>query len=171
MRKPDGSAPFYVVIEKILAPGEVMPRFAGVAGTTGYDALNCISRVLLDADGLPTLEQTWQIQAAPGRNFDEMVADAKARIINSTLSSEFTVLTRLLARIAAGHWPSRDYTEDRLRAALQAFITHFPVYRTVHREAMRSVRSTARQLPARSTRRGRIGTALTLRSSIFLKMH
>jgi (1->4)-alpha-D-glucan 1-alpha-D-glucosylmutase len=130
MRKPDVSGPFYVVIEKILAPGEVMPRFAGVAGTTGYDALNCISRVLLDADGLPTLEQTWQIQAAPGRNFDEMVADAKARIINSTLSSEFTVLTRLLARIAAGHWPSRDYTEDRLRAALQAFITHFPVYRT-----------------------------------------
>jgi (1->4)-alpha-D-glucan 1-alpha-D-glucosylmutase len=130
MRRPEGNAPFYLVVEKILAPGEIMPRFAGIAGTTGYDALNWISRVLLDADGLPALEQTWQSHAAPGRNFDEMVADAKARTINSTLSSEFTVLTRLLARIAAGHWPSRDYTEDRLRAALESFILHFPVYRT-----------------------------------------
>jgi (1->4)-alpha-D-glucan 1-alpha-D-glucosylmutase len=130
VRKSDGNAPLYVAVEKILAPDEAMPEFAGVAGTTGYEALNCISRVLLDSGGLPVLERTWQAQAAPGRSFDQMVADAKARIIKSTMSSEFTVLTRLLARIAAGHWPSRDYTEDRLRAALESFILHFSVYRT-----------------------------------------
>ncbi len=46
------------------------------------------------------------------------------------LASEFTVLTRLLARIAAGHYSTRDYTIDRLRAALQLFVLEFPVYRT-----------------------------------------
>ncbi len=46
------------------------------------------------------------------------------------MASEFMVLVRLLARIAAGHWPSRDYTLDRLRAALELFVIHFPVYRT-----------------------------------------
>jgi (1->4)-alpha-D-glucan 1-alpha-D-glucosylmutase len=40
------------------------------------------------------------------------------------------VLTRLLARIAAGHYSTRDYTIDRLRAALQLFVLEFPVYRT-----------------------------------------
>jgi len=40
------------------------------------------------------------------------------------------VLCRLLARIAAGHWRTRDFTLERLRAALRAYIVHFPVYRT-----------------------------------------
>jgi (1->4)-alpha-D-glucan 1-alpha-D-glucosylmutase len=38
--------PFYVVVEKILADGEAMPNLPGVAGTTGYEWLNVISRVL-----------------------------------------------------------------------------------------------------------------------------
>jgi len=129
--RPRGApSPFYVVVEKILAPDETLPRMPGVAGTTGYDVLNLISRVLLEGNGLPVLEQTWQTQAAPSRNFEQIVEDSKTRILEATMSSEFTVLTRLLARIAAGHWPSRDYTLDRLRAAFELFVLCFPVYRT-----------------------------------------
>ena len=129
-RPAKGPKPFYVVVEKILAPDEAMPRLAGVAGTTGYDVLNLLSRVLLDGAGLPVLEQAWQTQAAPSRNFEQIVEESKARILDATMASEFTVLTRLLARIAAGHWPSRDFTLDRLRSAFEAFVIHFPVYRT-----------------------------------------
>src|SRR5436190_11983628 len=32
-------SPFYLIVEKILAEGEALPRFAGVAGTTGYEWL------------------------------------------------------------------------------------------------------------------------------------
>ena len=46
------------------------------------------------------------------------------------LASEFTVLTRLLARIAAGHYSTRDYSADSLRQAFELFVLHFPVYRT-----------------------------------------
>src|SRR5206468_5936617 len=46
------------------------------------------------------------------------------------LTSEFTVLARLLARIAVGHYTTRDYSADSLRQALQLYILHFPVYRT-----------------------------------------
>ncbi|HMJ42263.1 MAG TPA: malto-oligosyltrehalose synthase, partial [Pseudolabrys sp.] len=35
-----------------------------------------------------------------------------------------------LARIAAGHFSTRDFTIDRLRAALQTYVLEFPVYRT-----------------------------------------
>ena len=121
---------FYTVVEKILAPGESMPKFPGVAGTTGYDVLNLISRVLVKNEGLPALEHTWQTHAAPSRNFAQMVDEAKSRIVETTMASEFTVLSRLLARIAAGHWPSRDYTLDRLRIAFELFVRHLPVYRT-----------------------------------------
>jgi (1->4)-alpha-D-glucan 1-alpha-D-glucosylmutase len=122
--------PFYTVVEKILGPNETLRPLAGVAGTTGYDALSLISRVLVQNDGLPALEHTWQTQAAPSRNFAQMVEDAKSRVIEATMASEFTVLARLLARIAAGHWPSRDYTLDRLRTALELFVVNFPIYRT-----------------------------------------
>jgi (1->4)-alpha-D-glucan 1-alpha-D-glucosylmutase len=120
---------FYVVAEKILAEGEPMPHLPGVAGTTGYDLVNDITRVLLDDAGLPVLDRVWADQGG-ARRFASVVRDAKLRVLETLLSSEFTVLTRLLGRIAAGHWRSRDFTLDRLRAALRGYIVHFPVYRT-----------------------------------------
>src|SRR5207237_3711096 len=46
------------------------------------------------------------------------------------LLSEFTVLTRLLARIAGGHYSTRDFSADALRQAFELYVLHFPVYRT-----------------------------------------
>jgi (1->4)-alpha-D-glucan 1-alpha-D-glucosylmutase len=40
------------------------------------------------------------------------------------------VLRRLLARIAGGHYSTRDYSADSLRQALELYVLHFPVYRT-----------------------------------------
>jgi (1->4)-alpha-D-glucan 1-alpha-D-glucosylmutase len=121
---------FYVVAEKILADGEPMPSLAGVAGTTGYDVLNDISRVLLDGSGLPGLDRLWNQVSRGDGDFAAILRQAKARVLDALLSSEFTVLTRLLGRIAAGHWRSRDFTLDRLRGALRLYIVHFPVYRS-----------------------------------------
>jgi (1->4)-alpha-D-glucan 1-alpha-D-glucosylmutase len=128
--EPAGSRGFYVIAEKILADRERLPRFAGVAGTTGYEWLNVISRILLSGRGLRKLEQTWREVSGDQRSFAEIVIEAKRRVIANILASEFTVLTRLLARIAAGHYRTRDYTAERLRAAFELFILHFPVYRT-----------------------------------------
>ena len=51
-------------------------------------------------------------------------------MLETLLTSEFTVLTRLLARIASGHYTTRDYSADSLRQALELYVLHFPVYRT-----------------------------------------
>ena len=69
-------------------------------------------------------------RAATSRDFEEVLVEAKRRVLANILASEFTVLARLLARIAAGHYSTRDYSPERLRAALEAFIIHFPIYRT-----------------------------------------
>jgi (1->4)-alpha-D-glucan 1-alpha-D-glucosylmutase len=121
---------FYVIVEKILAEDEAMPRFPGVAGTTGYEWLNIISRVLIDESGLAPLERTWRDFTGEHADFPGMLDAAKIRVIDSMLASEFTVLNRALARIAAGHFSTRDFTIDRLRAALQLYVLEFPVYRT-----------------------------------------
>jgi (1->4)-alpha-D-glucan 1-alpha-D-glucosylmutase len=121
---------FYVIIEKILAEGERLPRLPGVAGTTGYEWLNVISRLLLDQRGLESLDRTWREASGDIRGFGEILIRSKRRVMANILASEFTVLTRLLARIAAGHYTTRDYTAERLRTALEAYIVHFPAYRT-----------------------------------------
>jgi (1->4)-alpha-D-glucan 1-alpha-D-glucosylmutase len=122
--------PFYMVVEKILGEHEKLPTFGGVHGTTGYETLNTITRVLVDAKGLEPLDEVWrQISNNPPR-LDPVLKEAKRRVLETLLTSEFTVLTRLLARIAGGHYSTRDFSADSLRQALELYILHFPVYRT-----------------------------------------
>ena len=70
-----------------------------------------------------------QISNQPPR-LEPVLKQAKRRVLETLLTSEFTVLRRLLARIAAGHYSTRDYSADSLRQALELYILHFPVYRT-----------------------------------------
>jgi len=122
--------PFYVVIEKILGQDEKLPAFSGVHGTTGYEWLNVITRVLVDGKGLAPLDDVWrQISNSPPE-LEPVLKEAKRRVLQTLLTSEFTVLSRLLARIASGHYSTRDYSADSLRQALELYILHFPVYRT-----------------------------------------
>jgi len=121
----------YVVVEKILEGDEPLPRrFTGVHGTTGYEWLNVIARVLVKDDGLAPLEATWRDFTGERQTLTQMLDRAKARVLDTMLASEFTVLTQQLSRIAAGHYSTRDYTLDRLRAALDLYVREFPVYRT-----------------------------------------
>ncbi|QOZ51142.1 malto-oligosyltrehalose synthase [Bradyrhizobium sp. CCBAU 53338] len=131
VRDAQGNAkPFYTVIEKILCEHEKLPHFAGVQGTTGYEWMNAITQVLVAPKGLEALGETWrQISNRPPQ-LAPYVKDAKRRVLETLLTSEFTVLTRLLARIANGHYSSRDFSADSLRQALELYVLHFPVYRT-----------------------------------------
>ncbi len=122
--------PFYVVVEKILAESEPTPAWPGIAGTTGYEWLNLISRVLVEDAGLAQLDLTWRQFTGEQSSFRAILDQAKQQVIETMLASEFTVLVRSLARIAAGNPATRDFTIDRLRAALQLYVLEFPVYRT-----------------------------------------
>lgn len=121
---------FYVVVEKILGEHEDLRPFAGVDGTTGYETLNVISRVLAYQGGLDALDETWrQISNLPPA-LTPVLKAAKRRVLETLLTSEFTVLARLLARIAAGHYSTRDFSADSLRQALELYVLNFPIYRT-----------------------------------------
>ena len=132
IRDAQGEArkPFYMVIEKILGEGEALRAFSGVHGTTGYEWLNVITLALVGGNGLGALDETWrQISNMPPK-LAPVVKEAKRRVLETLLTSEFIVLTRLLARIASGHYSTRDYSADSLRQALELYVLHFPVYRT-----------------------------------------
>ena len=116
------SGPFYMVVEKILGEGERLPAFSGVDGTTGYEWLNVITRVLVDAKGLEPLDEVWRQVSNQSPALDPVLKAAKRRVLETLLTSEFTVLSRLLARIAAGHYSTRDFSADSLRQALALYV-------------------------------------------------
>jgi (1->4)-alpha-D-glucan 1-alpha-D-glucosylmutase len=126
----DKTKPFYVVIEKILGEDEELVDLAGVHGTTGYEWLNTITQVLVEEKGLDPLDEIWRQVSNTSPKFAPLLMEAKRRVLETLLLSEFTVLTRLLARIASGHYSTRDFSADTLRQAFELYVLHFPVYRT-----------------------------------------
>ena len=133
-----------MVIEKILGEHEDLHPFTGVHGTTGYEWLNTITQVLVDGNGLDPLDEVWRQISNMSPRLAPVLKDAKRRVLETLLTSEFTVLTRLLARIAGGHYSTRDYSADSLRQALELYVLHFPVYRTYLTSAGADRRTTAR---------------------------
>lgn len=130
VRDAQGRRPFYVVIEKILCEEEKMPAFAGVHGTTGYEWMNVLTHMLIDEKGLDPLDEIWRQISNRSPRLAPMLIEAKRRVLETLLTSEFIVLVRLLTRIANGHYSTRDYSADSLRQALELYVLHFPVYRT-----------------------------------------
>ena len=132
VRDAQGSRPrpFYTVIEKILGEDEKLPTFSGVHGTTGYEWMNVMTQVLIDGNGLGALDEIWRQLSNQSPKLEPVLREAKRRVLETLLASEFTVLSRLLARIASGHYSTRDYSADSLRQALELYVLHFPVYRT-----------------------------------------
>ncbi|ABD89217.1 malto-oligosyltrehalose synthase [Rhodopseudomonas palustris] len=126
----DTAQPFYMLIEKILGEDESLRRFTGVHGTTGYEWMNVITQVLVDGAGLAALDEVWRQVSNTPPKFAPVLKEAKRRVLETLLLSEFTVLSRLLARIAAGHYSTRDFSADNLRQILELYVLHFPVYRT-----------------------------------------
>ncbi|GCC49029.1 hypothetical protein chiPu_0033016, partial [Chiloscyllium punctatum] len=94
----DKARPFYMVIEKILGEDEKLTRFAGVHGTTGYEWMNTISQVLVDGSGLDPLNEIWRQISNQSPNLTPVLREAKRRVLETLLTSEFTVLARLVAR-------------------------------------------------------------------------
>lgn len=122
--------PFYIAVEKILMEYEWLPRDWPVAGTTGYDASALLNGLFVHPDA--EIQLTRQYHRLMKRNitYDDLLYECKKLIIRTTLSSELTVLTNLLDRIAQADRHSRDFTHQGLRNALAEVVACFPVYRT-----------------------------------------
>jgi (1->4)-alpha-D-glucan 1-alpha-D-glucosylmutase len=120
---------FYIVVEKILEPGEKL-RDWPIAGTTGYDALSLLDGVLVDRNAKAPLDKLYRVCTGGGENFHAALRRAKLQILETSFASELESLVSDVKRIADSDRRTRDATVNAIRTALSEVIASFPVYRT-----------------------------------------
>ena len=131
LRDPEGyldllcglTAGAYTLVEKILEPGEELPRGWAMDGTTGYDALVLLDRVLTDPAGREALEAVEN--GARGHEVDwaALVLERKRAVASGTLLAETRRILRELPDLLPATW-------EQLEEAVAEVLAGFPVYRS-----------------------------------------
>src|SRR5581483_2027784 len=99
----------WVVVEKILAPHESLPRRWPVAGTTGYDFLNRVNELFVADEQWSALTDAYHAFVGYRPVYDEVVVDSKLQIMRDELAAEVARLTNRLAQICERHRRQRDF--------------------------------------------------------------
>ena len=129
----------YVLVEKILEPGEALPTSWATAGTTGYDALAHVDRVLTDPAGRPALDALEARLRGGPVDWHEMIHGTKRDVADTILQSEVRRIVReclplveegALAPVSRPGEPTAASTEVLLRDAVAELLACFPVYRS-----------------------------------------
>ncbi|WP_245558888.1 malto-oligosyltrehalose synthase [Aestuariimicrobium kwangyangense] len=127
-RSPEGA---YVLVEKILEPGEELPTGWATAGTTGYDLLGLVDRVLVDPQGMQALSDLEDELRGHPTDWPSLIHDTKRTVADTILNSEVRRIARdsgLLHAPDGQHQAPVD--EGELIDAVAELLACFPVYRS-----------------------------------------
>ena len=158
----------WVVVEKVLEPGEDLSPTWQTAGTTGYDALNRVLGLLVDPAGEQPLTALWESETGSRATYEDVVATTKHLVLRDVLVAEVTRLTELALRVCRSDVRLRDTTRRPLREALVEVLAAFGVYRAylapqgpaddvARAHVEHAVATAAERLPARATEIALVG--------------
>ncbi len=119
----------WVVVEKILEPGEDLPPDWQTAGTTGYDALNRVLGLFVDPAGELPLTALWTSVTGDDASYEDVVDTTKHLVLREVLAAEVNRLTELGLRVCRTDPSLRDTTRRAFREALVEVLAGFGVYR------------------------------------------
>ncbi len=122
----------YVLVEKILEGGEQLPGSWATAGTTGYDALAEIDRVLVDPAGREALDSLdSRLRGSDERvSWSALIHDTKRGIADGILRSEVLRIERDLGASVPQIEADEGAAISRTADAIAELLACFPVYRS-----------------------------------------
>ncbi|HEU5422254.1 MAG TPA: malto-oligosyltrehalose synthase, partial [Nitrolancea sp.] len=166
-----GADDCYLVVEKILSPGESLPAGWPVAGTTGYDFLNELGGLFVDDAGDAALDTIYRRWSGLVVDFPELAYQQKRRVLDDLFAGGVNELSLRLDRIAESDRHGRDLPLASLRQALFELTASLTVYRTYIRDfaiAPDDRRWIERALADAARRRPELSHALTFLRRILL---
>ncbi|MEX2230150.1 MAG: malto-oligosyltrehalose synthase [Dehalococcoidia bacterium] len=133
--------PSYVVLEKILEGDESLPAGWACDGTTGYDFMNDLTGVLLDAGGVDAVTRVYRQFTGDRRAYADVAYEARRAVVDGPLSRQIDARAADLWRAVAAQPPPgvdaagvRETDADQFSEGVRALIAALPVYRTYHRQ-------------------------------------
>ncbi|MEX2262987.1 MAG: malto-oligosyltrehalose synthase [Bryobacteraceae bacterium] len=121
---------FYLIVEKILTGREELPEDWAAAGTTGYDFLNALNLVFVEAAGFERMEEIYRNFTGCNKSFDELCYSRKKLVIDRLFSGDLNALGYSLGNLAAQDRCARDLPLSELVQALLEVTAQLRVYRT-----------------------------------------
>jgi (1->4)-alpha-D-glucan 1-alpha-D-glucosylmutase len=126
----NGTLPLYCVVEKILEPGENLPRVWAVQGTSGYDFVHFANQFFIQPKNKGRFSAIYSEFIGGGVNPVQVIYESKRSVMQTSLSSETRVLGNLLSQLARHDRRVRDFTDNLLESVIRETIACFPIYRT-----------------------------------------
>jgi (1->4)-alpha-D-glucan 1-alpha-D-glucosylmutase len=120
----------WILVEKILEPGERLSKSWPIAGTTGYDFIYRLTNLFVDPAGEDPLTKFYAEFTNEPSDFAIVVREKKGMAMRELLGSDVNRLTTLFGQICERHRRHRDYTRHELQHVLREVISSLPVYRT-----------------------------------------
>ncbi len=120
----------WIIIEKILQPGESVPQNWPVEGTVGYDFLNELNGLFIDSQNEKAFTVFFSDFTGEPADAGKMVREKKRLVLETLFVTEVNRLLDLLALIAARFPAQQKCSREDLRAALIEYAACFPIYRT-----------------------------------------
>ncbi|HYQ61368.1 MAG TPA: malto-oligosyltrehalose synthase, partial [Desulfatiglandales bacterium] len=120
----------YVVVEKILSPGEELPLSWPVQGTTGYDFLNYVNGIFCRKEHEKKFTRLYLNFTKSRLVYEDLVSDKKRLIMGKHMAGDIDNLAHLLKEVSSRDRSGSDITLYGLKRALVEVMAHFPVYRT-----------------------------------------
>lgn len=122
--------PLWIAAEKILSPGEPLPDWWAVAGTTGYDFLASVNGLFVDRGTSRQMTALYARLAGTGGLLADHTYTAKRLIMQVSMASEINQLGHHLDSMSERNRLSRDFTLGSLVRAIREVVAAFSVYRT-----------------------------------------
>ena len=131
MRLRDAVGETYVVVEKILAPGEDLRADWPVQGTTGYDFIGLVSGLFVHPHGLEALTQDYARRTRQPA-FNDIVYEKKKLVIDALFAAELSGLTGEVERLSQKL--GSPFAADMISVALTEVSAALSIYRTYIRD-------------------------------------
>lgn len=120
----------WLVVEKILAPGEDLRPSWPVDGTTGYEHAALTSALLVDPAGEGPLTEAYQRVTGDTLDWHEHAAAGEQLVLDTVLAGDVARLAELFVRACERRRSYRDVTRRELQRALVAAAVEMPCYRS-----------------------------------------
>ncbi|MFD0764371.1 malto-oligosyltrehalose synthase [Mucilaginibacter lutimaris] len=114
----------YIVVEKILEPGEALPAWP-IQGTTGYDFLAQVNNLFTDRKSEKAFTRFYKDLTEKKRPVNEQIKDKKNLILTTHMNGELENLTNLIIELGLGDANNRD----GIKKDISHLLINFPVYR------------------------------------------